>query len=135
VTSELRDKKPKPKSGEKAQAPRESWEKTFVSCNLADEDKKAIRDSLQDFEGILTMFGQMLINGYKASFSYDARSDAVGCYCTQTDKKDRAYAYCLTARGPDMPSALASLVYKHYTMLDGIWDNEVSRNFESDQWA
>jgi len=114
---------------------RPSWQKTFVDCNLSKEDKEAVKRTLENPDAVMERITQLFLDGYKVSMSYDATSDAFGCYVTMPDEGHPAHGSCLTARGPSLLGAFATLCYKHFVMLDGTWANPVDRGFEADQWA
>ena len=135
MTGEQQMRGKRTKKSEPQETKHPDWQKTFVECNLDKAAKEATKTYIADTDRLWGVFEQFLLDGYAVKLSYDARSDAIGAYSTHSDPKHPSYPYCLTARAPDVMSAIGVLLYKHYVMLDASWQNHAQREFTPDQWA
>lgn len=110
--------------------------KGFVACDLAKDVREQAKAWVAEHSQDLGPKTEALISdGYKVSLSCDRVHDCfqASATCTDVDKDD--YGFCLTARAPDVWSALGILLYKHYIVLDGEWASRASTASTSDKWG
>lgn len=108
--------------------------KGFVNLRLSDDDKGQILEAKRNVEIMMQDCGALIYNGYKLSFNYDRYSGAQQVTLTCTAPDDPNYGYAISARHPDLDTALATLLYKHYELANAIWssvsDRTVDRNWD-----
>lgn len=108
--------------------------KGFVNLRLSEDDKGQILEAKRNVEIMMQDCGALIYNGYKLSFNYDRYSGAQQVTLTCTAPDDPNYGYAISARHPDLDTALATLLYKHYELANAIWssvsDRTVDRNWD-----
>lgn len=119
----------------KAEIPRKQWEVTFVRCDLDKATKDKAKSWDVKFEQTIDGLERLILDGYKVSMSHDKYNDCVGVFATMPDQSHQNHGMCLTARGPGMLPALKMLIYKHFHILDAVWDTEVNQENQRDQWG
>lgn len=115
--------------------PAVSWEVVFVKCELDKETKEQAKKWDLKYEATFNGLERLINDGYKLSISRDTYHDATGVFLTMPTREHAHHGYCLTARGPDILSALKMLVYKHYNVLGEHWDTEVAERPRHDVWG
>jgi len=93
----------------------------WVNQKLTDEDKEVIKASAPDFERVLGDFGALAFEGYRLSVSYDDYSKAVqaSLVCASPGKPNSGCG--ISARHPDLDTALLYLLYKVTTIGNRPW--------------
>jgi len=107
----------------------------WVSCELADSDKKHLKSVKVSHEQIFSSLAQLIDDGYRLSLGYEERNDCVGVYLNAPKNPSVEYTMCLSARGPDIEKALTVLMYKHFEMLKGDWSGKVDKSGAIDPWG
>lgn len=98
----------------------------FLDIRLTEDQKAAFHLWHRERgEDIWTEFAEIVATGLKFGLSYDAAGDFYTATFTGFGEqviglRDR---YCMTARAPQWPTALALLVYKHLVIAEGDWGN------------
>lgn len=110
--------------------------KGFVPCDLTKDLKEAGKVWVAQHADDLSSNTEKLVdNGYKVSFSFDRVHDCFQASATCTDAENADYGFCLTARAPELWSALGLLMYKHYVVLDCDWNSREATPTTSDKWG
>lgn len=112
-----------------------AWDSTFVRCEMDKATKDKVKNWDPKYEQTIDGLERMVMDGYKVSIAFDRYNDCVGVFCTIPEVTAGNHGWCLTARGPDTLAALKVLVFKHYTILDGVWTSEVSQAASKDAWG
>lgn len=100
-------------------AERAPWEVDFVHIDLSTADKEALQKWDRAFDATSQCLSSLCVDGWKLTAVFDGRNDC--CICSVTSPKVEAGGHqkCLSARGPDLWSALRSMAYKVTVILDG----------------
>lgn len=97
--------------------------KGFVNIRLSEEHKQAIgalggnlAQSMQELCGLI-------YTGYKVAIAYDRFSGAIQVTLTCQDVASTNYGYAISSRHPDIATAIASVLFKHFDIADGVWSS------------
>lgn len=95
----------------------------FISCSMSDEDKAAFQvwSAQQTFEGHMEHVLEMIDRNYKFTVSMNTSNNAVIATYTCNNAAVHDFGWALSGFGPDMPTALAVLNFKHFVMLEQSW--------------
>jgi plasmid maintenance system killer protein len=107
----------------------------WVSCELADSDKRHLKTLEVDWSTIMGSIERLISDGYRLSLGYEEKNDCVGVYLTAPKDTVPGFSVSLSARGPDVQRALLVLNYKHFEMLGGDWSGKVDTRGEIDPWG
>lgn len=96
----------------------------FCNISLSDGDKEAVQ-SIEVTDGDLFLaMEELATDGYKLSMHYDTDNSCGACSLTGQKGcvEEANIGKCVTARGPDVRSAIVCLLYKLRTYcLDGVF--------------
>ena len=121
------------KSSKKSDSP--EW-KGFVDCNLDKSTKeKAKAWVIEQAAEHMSKISALVDDGYKISFSLDRFHDAYQASMSYQVNGHTNSGFTLSARGPDLGSAVGMLLYKHFVVLDGDWSNGTQRSKDADPWG
>jgi len=95
--------------------------KGFVNIELAQVDKKKIRENLVAFEDFGHWAEVTTAEGYKISISFDQERDCFVATLTSNDPDNDNYGYSMSQRHSHLQVALTALVYAHDTKAGGAW--------------
>jgi hypothetical protein len=110
--------------------------KGFISCDLSKDLKEQGKVWVaQHTDDLGAKVEALATDGYKISMSADRIHDCFQASATCTDAENADYGFCLTARAPDIWSALGMLLYKHYVVLEGEWASREATASSADKWA
>lgn len=110
--------------------------KGFVSCDLDKALKEQSKVWVNENREALGEKSEALVtDGYKISLSMDRIHDCFQASATCTDSESEDYGFCLTARAPDVWSALGVLLFKHYVVLEGDWASREATATKGDKWG
>lgn len=123
---------PRAKKQSKPQFELKGWVPCDLTKDLKDAGKVWVAQHTDDLGGKVE---SLVSDGYKVSMSLDRIHDCFQASVTCTDPERDDYGFCLTARAPDVWSALGMLLYKHYIVLDGQWASREATASSSDKWA
>lgn len=113
--------------GDKGYAP-------FVNCELDTDDKEAIKSNIMKAVAAADVVAKLVENGYRVSFSWDERSDAVSVIITGVSETCPNKGWALSARAPSFLGAVTALWYKHMNKLGEDWPKGESAN-KREGWA
>jgi len=84
----------------------------WVNYRLTENDKAALESEVLQMNVVLGDFAEMVYSGYRLSVSYDEYSKAMqaSLVCGAVDNPDNGFG--ISARHPDLDTALRSLLYK-----------------------
>lgn len=97
---------------------------TFVRCELNEQQKEHVKSQKYTWDDVLENIVSLVEEGYKVSFGEDAFNDCYACWLTAPAKDNPNSGHILQGRGPDVVSACAVCLYKHFTVFDGIWPKD-----------
>lgn len=99
-----------------------NW-KGFKDFRLTNEQINAfVTDGVHD-EDLMDLVQASLAEGYKLTFTYNGQSDTYNASMTCNDDKSANFGYTMSSFGPNFYTALGLLMYKHYILLVGDWNN------------
>lgn len=94
------------------------------------KDFKLTADQLQSFAvwdchdgDVLDLVQGALAEGYKLTFTYNGQSDTYNAALTCNAEKNPNQGYTMSAFAPQFYTALRLLMFKHWELLQGTWDN------------
>jgi hypothetical protein len=108
------------RSGSNGDAPTVSVD-FWVNTRLDDDDKATIRDSAPTLSTLLADFGTLVYSGYRLSVVPDKFSDAVQASLVCVDPAATNAGCGVSARHPDVETALMYLMFKVTRMGDTPW--------------
>lgn len=106
----------------------------FVRSELTAQEKEHVKSQQYVWDDIPEHINALVEAGYKLSISADKRTDAVAVWLSPIEDSNPNFGYVLSARGPDVLSALSVAIYKHYTKFDGVWPKDGDTQ-QLDSWA
>lgn len=107
----------------------------WVACELTKAQKDKLKAQKPDTDALFKALEGLISQGYRFTTSWDMRADCVGCYLTAPKERDSEPAKCLSARAPDLFSAVMVLCFKHFTLLNEDWSGSVKANGIIDPWG
>lgn len=116
-------------------AARKAWEVDFVHVDLDKAQKLEVREYDITGEKTLDLLSRLTLEGYKFSVIYDRGNDATICSITSPKSEDGERSWCLSARAPDMLSAMRVLAYKIIVILDGDLEHLRDDGAVKDSWG
>lgn len=94
------------------------------------KDFRLTADQLEGFgmwdahdEDLLDLVQGVIAQGYKLTFSYNGQSDTYNAAMTCNIEKHPHQGFTMSAFAPAFYPALRLLMYKHWILADGDWDN------------
>lgn len=94
----------------------------FVNVTLPLEESEHVEATYHDVEGVSNAWHSLMEKGYKVSFGYDAKTDAIMCSLTCKAEANPNYNATMTSFADSWYDALRVALYKHYQYLSGIWE-------------
>jgi len=85
-------------------------------------------------EQVILSLSALVKEGYKVSISWDTYSDCLQTFLIGQAESLPNHGYILTARANDLSKCLASLVYKHMNVFDGVWHDRVADGRPTDDY-
>jgi hypothetical protein len=110
-------------------------ETAWIRCDLTDEHKKHMKSLKFEPKGALESLERLVEDGFKLTFSRDAKNDCVGAYLTSPKESESDPQLCLSARGPTLTSAIMVLLYKHFELLGEDWSSHIDKRGVADPWG
>jgi len=98
---------------------RQPWEVDFVFIELDAAQKRAVQEWDIDGAASILALDNLLLAGHKLSLVHDVRNDCTIASITTARIEGGGRQKCLSARGPDLVSAMRVLAYKVVKVLDG----------------
>lgn len=111
------------------------WEIEFVAIELTDKEKDHLKSQAWKAEEVLDELERLADDGYKVSLWRDMYNDCAGCTITCNVEGNPNHRKCITGRGPDFVGAIASVLYKHYTLCEGDWSKRQRAGNPAQQWG
>lgn len=106
---------------------------TFVSCELNDDERQHVKTRLIGSVDMVDQIEGLVQEGYKFSFSFDERSQAIMVVGTgQNTSANKGLA--LSARAPSVVGAWTVWCYKHYEKLKEHW-GDAPQNSQRQSWG
>lgn len=93
----------------------------FVNYDLTKGDKDTLKKADPQPDDVFRTLAALAKEGYKISISWDDYSDCVQCFLIGAKPAVANHNFILTSRASSLFKALASLVYKHSVVFDGVW--------------
>lgn len=106
----------------------------WVNYRLTEDDKEKLQAEVLEMSAVIDDFADLVFHGYRLSVSYDDYSKAMqaSLVCGAADNPDNGLG--LSARHPDLDSALRSLLYKANLLGYGKW-HEFASPSPVDSWS
>lgn len=114
---------------------RQPWEVDFVHIELDASQKKAVQSWDETGEASISALSSHCLAGCKISVVYDGRNDCFICSITTAKIEGGERQVCLSARGPDLVSAIRVLAYKIIKILDGDLSTAKETGEARSQWG
>jgi|SRR5215467_1595750 len=106
----------------------------FVNYDLTEGDKKSLKAANPSADQVLGTIVQLVKEGYKVSMSWDNRSDCVQAFLIGSSKECPNHGFILTSRAASAHKALASLLWKHTSVFEGVWHDRVDLSNRDDDY-
>jgi hypothetical protein len=123
MTSEIKSKNGKPKSGKPAFA-----QAQFVNYDLTDDDKGKFKTWSETYA---ERIGELLNNacdaGYRITIKRDTYHDCFAAWLQTDDEKSGNYGYILSGRSRSGTMALFGVLFRHYVLFETDWPVETAR--------
>lgn len=111
------------KKGQNGAAERRSGASVwFVNVAVSVNDEGKIADFLPSADAVYDAMVEVMTSGYRVGFNYDMSRDAVICSLTCRDDKSPNNGGVLNAFAGDWFTALRVVLYKHYVILNEVWN-------------
>jgi len=97
----------------------------FIKYRLTEKELDAARDARPQDAELVGIVQQLTAEGYKFSASYDSYGGGIQVFITPTSPDSPNAGFTLSARAPDLLSAVGVLLYKHYTLFSQEWPADI----------
>lgn len=111
------------------------WEVEFVSIELTELEKSHLKTQAWKPDEVMSELDRLADDGYKVSLWKDKFNDCAGCTITCNAEGHSNHRKCITGRGPDFIGAIASVLYKHYTLCEGDWSKRERQGGSDNAWG
>ncbi len=98
----------------------------FIKYRLTDEELETAKEIELDPEDLAEFMVDVILERYKFSCSFDNWGGGVQCFLTPGDSENANFGYTLSARAPNLLSAVGLLRFKHINLFSGIWPKEAA---------
>lgn len=116
-------------TGNRGAEPRDKYSPPqFVKRRLSDKELEAAKAAADNYSDVGEIVSQMIDESYKFSASHDTWGGGVQVFMTPSDPDSPNMGMTLSARAPNLISAVAVLCYKHYTLFAQMWPREDDGN-------
>lgn len=106
----------------------------FVSVGLNVERKAAVKSWGSNWEGVIGLLAELILDDYRVSFSAANEGSAVQCSVTCRDDKDINFGWCMTSRAPTWQDALRVAMWKHFELCERDWSEFLEGDVD-DAWG
>lgn len=97
----------------------------FVNLYLTEGQLDHAWTTFEDRAKVYASFENEMGNGYRFTFSIDAKTGAFVCTCNCKDESSPNFGWLLSSFAPTWEEALILTLYKHLVVLEAKWgDNE-----------
>lgn len=100
----------------------DGW-KGFVNVEVPENQKDFVRSLREKPDILWTVILDLVEAGYKMSVTCDMKYSLYNLSLTCKNDKDVNNGYTLSGRGGSLVGAMASFVYKHQNILEGVWSS------------
>lgn len=114
---------------------RQPWEVDFLHIELDTAQKKAVQQWDVDGTASILALENHLLAGCKLSLVHDSRNDCTIASLTTAKVEGGERQVCISARGPDLVSAVRVLAYKIVKILDGDLGSARETAEQRSQWG
>lgn len=98
----------------------------YVPCELTAKGRKDFEDwQKNDKHDVMSMLDELILQGYDVKFVLDRSNESVIASLTYVDTENWA-VWVLTAFHQDLAHALELILFKHFRILGGTWENSVN---------
>jgi len=98
----------------------------YLNVRLNEDQKQQFSQWYSELgDDVWELFLQSLMEGMKFSLTYDSGTDTYTACLTNSPRHTCGVSslYVLSAFAPDWRLAVAALMFKHYQLLGGTWEN------------
>lgn len=107
----------------------QSLEAVFLQCDLTQETKRELVKWVSEERDYFDLIERTVDSGIKVSLSKDTYNDCFMCSLSRNLViEGKAATYILVGRGGNLLQALQAVLYKHFIMLDCVWDDLGRKN-------
>lgn len=96
---------------------------TYIRCELDNQLKKDLQAWLKEKHDWLGYIEQAVGAGYRFGTHHDAFNDCVEARLTLMSNSIGINTLVLQGRGPDLLTAIQSLFFKHFIVLEQRWED------------
>ncbi len=111
----------------------------FLNCDL---DKQLKKDLVawcaqQENLDVFNLFEKIVDSGIKIGMSYDAFNECMQCSLSKPiTEGGKTKTYILVGRGGSLVQAIQAVLFKHFIMLEGTWEDLDRKNTRKEtDWA
>lgn len=102
----------------------DSWQaKGFVNLHLTEKQIEHAFSTFKDEAKVYAAWGNEMANGYRFTFSLDAKTGAIICSINCKDASSENYGWLLSSFSPSWFESLIISLYKHLVVLEAVWGN------------
>lgn len=95
----------------------------FINVNLNEATKKKAAEYFQRPNFVGDGIDQLLQQGYRLTLKYDLNSGGFSAFVTPVDASHKDAGWGLSERAGSWFRAVERIIYIHFVVLDGEWDN------------
>ena len=100
----------------------------FIQYRLTEDELVQAKNAADNYFDVGEIIAQFIEEGYKFSASHDSYGGGTQCFVTPSSSENINFGFTLSARAPNLLSAVAVLCWKHYTLFGKDWPKgEVSQ--------
>jgi len=105
----------------------------YLNRNISAAEKDLYRQELENGWAWYEKAEELISDGYNLKWSWDDYNQAFAATLYDTSSERPHGGYCLSFRGSEPFEAMSRLMWVHYVLLDGDWDN-ISVVGDDDRW-
>lgn len=98
----------------------------FVNCTMPTTERVKVKKFAEDAEKLWQLNEQLMLDGYKVTWSFDKSRGGFACSLTCKDPESTNFGKTLSAWSSGWFDALAALLYKHFVYLSQDWNMALS---------
>jgi len=96
----------------------------FVQYRLNEKELEQAQNAADSYSDVGEILSQFIDEGYKFSCAHDTYGGGIQVFITPSKRDSVNGGLSLTARAPNLISAVAVLCWKHYTLFSQQWPRD-----------
>lgn len=104
----------------------------WIDVQLSDKQKQQMKADMPDNDAVVLGIEALVEKGYSVSVRYDEWNSCVAAYITPSADDAQNKGKILSGRGRSAASALRGAIFRHFTVLKGVWGATAPRPIDED---